>query len=324
MSSSSEDSGGTTLSPQHVQAEVIAATPIACREINKFSEKVFKTRGGRMGSGMGVLLEALWAYYVDQGRPARAVGNEGWEIAWLPDNEYNDFACVQCDKPWEPGSKTGEFFRVEAKSMNKDADESKGHFDELQKNLGDLDLLLVLIWAWRQIDRGRVSPVIIDQYIGAARPIAVLRDKLHLARGGSFVDKNNCPNGCQLSQCTRDGEPLNASGNRERPRGQTAPNRKARHFGANFGGLMRMLKTSSAEARNIFNRARATDDASHAFISFMHRNFPSEEENSYTVASWRKAADKLGIKTTGLAREEVILKVREFSGYMETLRTLEE
>ncbi len=29
-------------------------------------------------------------------RPAREVGNEGWEIGWLPDNEYNDFACLQC------------------------------------------------------------------------------------------------------------------------------------------------------------------------------------------------------------------------------------
>ncbi len=69
-----------TLSPEQAREEVITATPVACQEINKFSEKVFKTRGGRMGSGMGVLLEALWAYYVDQGRPARVAGNEGWEI----------------------------------------------------------------------------------------------------------------------------------------------------------------------------------------------------------------------------------------------------
>src|SRR5438105_5775950 len=106
MARSSAKANGTTLSPLEVQAEVIAATPIACEEINRFSAKVFKTRGGRMGAGMGVLLEAPWAYYVDQGRPARAVGNEGWEIGWLPDNEYNDFACIQCELPWDPETQT--------------------------------------------------------------------------------------------------------------------------------------------------------------------------------------------------------------------------
>lgn len=324
MGASSKHPGGTTLSASQAQAEVIAATPIACQEINKFSEKVLKTRGGRMGSGMGVLLEALWAYYVDQGRPAREVGNEGWEVGWLPDHEYNDFACVQCDMPWEPGSRTGEFFRIEAKSMNKDADESKGHFDELQKTLADLDLLLVLIWSWKPIDRGRVSPIIVDQYIGAARPIAVLRDKLHIARGGTFVDKNKCPDGCPPDKCTHDGEPLNASGNRERSSGPNNSKPKGSSFGANFGGLMRMLKTSSADARKVFIEARATDDAAHAFISFMHRNFPAEEENSYTVQSWKTVAAKLGIDVKNLSREDIIKKVREFSGYMETLRTLEE
>jgi hypothetical protein len=57
-----EHPSGTTLSADQAVAEVIAATRIACQEINKFSDQVFKTRGGRMGSGMGVLIEALWAY----------------------------------------------------------------------------------------------------------------------------------------------------------------------------------------------------------------------------------------------------------------------
>lgn len=277
-----------------------------------------------MGSGMGVLLEALWAYYVDQGRPARAVGNEGWEIGWPPDHEYNDFACIECDRPWEPGSRTGEYFRVEAKSMNKDADESKGHFDVLGKDLGDLDLLLVLIWSWKPIDRGRVTPVIVDQYTGLAKPIAVLRDKLHLARGGSFVDKSKCPDECAPSGCPHDGEPLNASGSRERASGPVASKPKGSSFGANFGGLLRMLKTSSINAREVFMSARASDDSAHAFISFMHRNFPAEEENAYTVQSWRDAAARLGIDTGGMPREAVITKVRGFSDYMETLRALEQ
>jgi len=173
------------ISAQQAFEEVIAATSVACQEINQFARDVFLTRGGRMGSGMGVLLEALWGYYVDKGRPAREVGNEGWEIGWLPDNEYNDFACLQCGAVWEPASKQGELLRVEAKSMNSDAEESKGHFEELVRDLGPLDLLLVLIWAWKPADRGRVYPRIREHFIGAARPIADLRDRLHLARGGT-------------------------------------------------------------------------------------------------------------------------------------------
>ena len=323
MANSAKPSG-VTLSPVQARAEVIAATPIACQEINKFSEKVFKTRGGRMGSGMGVLLEALWAYYVDQGRPARVAGNEGWEVGWLPDNEYNDFACVQCDKPWEPATKKGEFFRIEAKSMNKDADESKGHFDELQQNLAELDLLLVLIWAWKPIDRGRVSPIILDQFIGSTRSIAILRDKLHIARGGSFVDKKHCPDGCKPRACTHHGEPLNSAGNRERLSGPVSRKPKGSSIGANFGGLMRMLKTSSAEARKVFREARAADEPVHSFISFIHRNFPSEEENCYLAKDWKEAAASLGIDVEKLSRETIIKKVREFSEYMEVLRKLKE
>ena len=315
---------GITLSAEQTRDEVIAATPVACEEINKFSEKVFKTRGGRMGSGMGVLLEALWAYYVDQGRPARIAGNEGWEIGWLPDHEYNDFACVQCDMPWEPATKKGEFFRIEAKSMNKDADESKGHFDELQHVLGELDLLLILIWAWQPIERGRVSPIIVDHYIGSAKSIAVLRDKLHIARGGSFVDRKHCPEKCNPSACTHHGEPLNSAGSRERSSGPLSRKPKGKSsIGANFGGLMRMLKTSSIEACKIFKKARMSDEEAHAFISFMHINFPSEEQNCYSRKDWEGVAVKLGIDMQKLAKDDLIAKVREFSEYMEVLRKLE-
>lgn len=122
------------ISPQQAFEELIAATPVACQEINRFARKVFLTRGGRMGSGMGALLEALWGYYVDKGRPARKAGNEGWEIGWLPDHEYNDFACLQCGATWDASTKQGELSRIEAKSMNCDAEESKGHFDELIVN----------------------------------------------------------------------------------------------------------------------------------------------------------------------------------------------
>ena len=95
------------ISPRQAFEEVVAATPVACQEINRFARDVFLTRGGRMGSGMGVLLEVLWGYHVDKGRPARRVGNEGWEIGWLPDNEYNDFACLQCGATWSQRPSTG-------------------------------------------------------------------------------------------------------------------------------------------------------------------------------------------------------------------------
>lgn len=315
--------GGTTLSADQAVREVVAATPIACQEINKFSTKVFKTRGGRMGSGMGVLLEALWAYYVDQGRPARVAGNEGWEIGWLPDNQYNDFACIQCDLPWDPLTKEGEFFRIEAKSMNSAAEESKGHFDQLHDNIGDRDLLLVLIWSWRPIDRGRVSPIITDHFIGPARSIAYFRDKLHLARGGSFVDRRKCADGCTPSKCLHHGEPLNASGKRERLSGPSKLRPSAKvSFAANFGGLIRMLKTSSPKARTVFQRLRATDDVVHDFVTFVHRNYPREEENTYRLLEWQKVAELLGLDTNG-PTHELLARVRQQPNYADLLRKVD-
>ena len=79
---------------------------------------------------------------------------------------------------------------------------------------------------------------------------------------------------------------------------------------------MRMLKTSSAEARRVFKEVRAVDDEAHAFISFMHRNFLAEEENCYPIKDWKEVATRLGIDITDLSREQIIGKVREFSEYM--------
>jgi hypothetical protein len=311
------------LVPQQAFEEVIAATPVACQEINDFARKVFLTRGGRMGSGMGVLLEALWGYYVDKGRPAREAGNEGWEIGWLPQHEYNDFACLRCGSIWDAATKQGELLRVEAKSMNCDAEESKGHFDELIGKLGPLDLLLVLVWAWKPADRDRVYPRIQDHFIGPAHPIAQLRDELHLARGGSFVSATSCPDGCDPRQCVHDGEPLNASGKRERLSGPEScrPSTKT-SCAQNFGGLLRMLKTASPHARRVFRRLRAEDDVVHRYIGFIHRNFPKEEAQ-YRASDWMRVAEALGVETGRLSREQVIAEVRRYPDYMEKLRELE-
>ena len=204
------------------------------------------------------------------------------------------------------------------------ADESKAHFDQMYGSLGELDLLLVIIWAWNPIDRNRVSPVITDHFIGPARPIAALRDKLHVARGGSFVDRSACADHCKPAGCTHHGEPLNAAGKRERLSGPEALRPSAKvSFAANFGGLMRMLKTNSNEARKVFNAARAQDGVAHEFISFMHRNFPREEENTYSIAAWRAAAATLGINTAGLSADVLIERVRASPNYMTLLRAIE-
>ena len=85
-----------------------------------------------------------------------------------------------------------------------------------------------------------------------------------------------------------------------------------------------MLKTSSADARKVFKEARASDDVAHAFISFMHKNFPSEEENCYLAKDWKDAAATLGIDLEKLSRETIIAKVHEFPEYMDALRKLKE
>ena len=122
----------------------------ACEKMNDFSASVLRTRGGRIGSGMGALLEALWGYMMNQiiiEHPELDC-----EIAWFPDNQYNDFSCIKKDVVWDETTREGEYFRIEVKSMNTGADESKAHFAALQKEIEPNDALLILVWEWRQVD----------------------------------------------------------------------------------------------------------------------------------------------------------------------------
>jgi hypothetical protein len=273
---------------------------------------------------MGLLLEALWGYYVNKELTTLGSAAGMIEIAWLPGHEYNDFACVYMDEAWDPVTRTGELLRVESKSMNLHVDESKAHFDELISRIGQFDLLLVLVWSWEPVgERGQVSPTILDYCLELAHPIAELRDQLHIARGGTFVEAAKCPDGCEFSACSHVGEPLNASGKRERLPGPEScrPSQKVA-YAANFGGLVRMLKTNSNEARRIFRAIRSLSDPAHEYISFIHRNFPTEERNQYLRSDWRTIASELGIQTTGLTTGEVIGKVREVDGYQALLRTI--
>jgi hypothetical protein len=302
---------------------VIDATAVACERINTFSHEVLRTRGGRLGSGMGSLLEALWGYYVNQVLHNAGGDAAACEIAWLSDHEYNDFACILRDQNWVSVTRIGELFRVEAKSMNVAVDESKGHFDEIVVNIGEWDLLLVLIWSWEVADEFRVYPHIKDFFIGRAIPIALLRDRLHIARGGSFVSRVACLDACDPETCLHHGEPLNASGKRERLSGPETARPSAKvSYAANFGGLVRMLKTGSDTARREFRQIRAEDDVAHDYISFIHRNFPNEEVNQYLASEWKQVARNLGIDIRGLSVPQVIERVRAARNYQDALRNL--
>ena len=301
---------------------VIQSTGIACKNINKFSHEFLRTRGGRLGSGMGGLLEALWGYHINQALLNKGGEAAECEIAWLSDHEYNDFACILRDQPWISADKIGELFRVEAKSMNVGVDESKGHFDEIDVNLNEWDLLLVLIWSWDAADEFRVYPHIKDYFIDCAKPVALLRDRLHTARGGTFVSRVNCPDGCIPETCNHHGEPLNASGTRERKKGPNSCRSANTSYAQNFGGLVRMLRTSSDSAHQDFKEIRKESDIAHEFINFIHRNFPDVENSQYSKDEWEKAAYHYRINAKKISKPKIIEQVRKMRGYQNILRKL--
>ena len=208
--------------------------------------------------------------------------------------------------------------------MNVGVDESKGHFDELARNLGESDLLLVLIWEWEKI-QGEISyPKIRDHFVGSALSIAKLRDRLHRARGGTFVTGVNCPDGCGLDDCAHEGEPLNADGKRERKSGPNSRRPANTSFAANFGGLVRMLKTSGDAARREFRLARLEDQTAHEFISFIHRNYPAEEASQYLAEELRKLAAESQIDDwKGLSKGDLLHAIRvNVPAYRDSLREL--
>lgn len=294
--------------------------PDACNRMNTFSSKILRTRGGRIGSGMGALLEALWGYMMNQ---ILIEFQSGYEIAWFPDNQYNDFACLLKNTEWNIRTRSGEMFRIEAKSMNIEADESKAHFDVIKKELEDYDSLLILVWEWKPIDQFYYSPTVRDFFFDRSIPITQLRDELHLARNGSFVNKNHCPDFCLPANCSHEGEPLNASGKRERISGPEATRPSPRvSYAANFGGLVRMLKTDNDRARAVFRRVRKMSPTAHSYISFIFRNYQDEERNQYTTSEIKKVASSLGISTFGLDKDGILAEIRRVKDYEELFRDL--
>ena len=97
------------ITPAEAANAVIQATPAACAAINDFTRATFAVRGGRVGSGMGTRLEALWGYYVNAALASAPDGGTPCEIAWLSDHEFNDFAVVRRDLDWLAATRVGAF-----------------------------------------------------------------------------------------------------------------------------------------------------------------------------------------------------------------------
>jgi hypothetical protein len=314
----------TSVHPSQAVDAVYGDADAVTKAINDFTAATFRTRGGRLGSGMGSLIEALWVYYMNT-----SLQNDGGiarvcELAWLPDHQPADFACLHREAEWAPESRAGELFRIEAKSMNLGVDEAKGHFTNLDKETFEHDQLLVLVWSWTSHNKNYVWPEIHDYFIGNSLPIIRLRDRLHTARGGSFVEQAQCPDGCKADACSHVGEPLNASKKRERRSGPVNAKPANVDYAANFGGLLRMIKTSNPDASAIFRKERQSCDVCHRFISFIHKYYPSEEMGQYKLKDWRLVADVLDIKTTGFSAfqlRELIAKADP--NYRELLRELD-
>ena len=308
------------MNQDYVYNQIARLSTIACTKMNEFSAEVLKTRGGRIGSGMGALLEGLWGYMMNQ-----IIIEENLldcEIAWFPDNQYNDFSCIKRNVAWNPNSRESEYFRIEVKSMNTGADESKAHFAALTKEIETNDALLLLVWEWRQVDDYHYSPIVIDCFFDKAIGVAELRDALHLARGGRFVEEGSCPDNC-VGNCSHVGEPLNASGKRERLTGPetTRPSLKV-SYAANFGGLVRMLKTDNEYARSVFRLVRKENPIADHYISFIHRNFPNEEKNQYTASELRIIADVLNIDSSIRNKDSLYNEIRKHDTYQQLLKNL--
>ena len=206
--------------------------------------------------------------------------------------------------------------------MNVGADESKGHFDERVQSIGENDLLLVLLWRWAELGSGRFCPVVTDYFVGNARRVAELRDALHIERGGWFVKDGECPDH-PGEACPHIGEPINASGVRERRTGPEACRGTGASYAANFGGLVRMLKCAGASARQRLREIRRDDEVAHQFISFIHRNLASEEVNAFVTSEWRQIySDLTGRSADGMGGEEIRDELAKIPGYQDSLRLI--
>lgn len=268
---------------------ILSLAPGVDRRITDFCFDVLETRGGRLGSGMGTLLEALWGYFMNQAL-LQTPEDKRLQIAWIQNHEYNDFACVWRSSPWNPDTGANELLRIEIKSMVRAADEPKAHFDVLQSELTDQHILVVLVWDWAVKDHKTqtIYPYIAEGFCHNAAPLARFRDALHLARGGSFVTPDTCPErqaescSCRQGSCHYEGEPLNASKSRERLSGPPSAKPAGSTHAQNFGGMKRMVAAQQLEAKRTRLRLRSECPVVDQYMRFLYRNLPDLEETHYT------------------------------------------
>jgi len=197
--------------------------PIVIKKLNTFFSETFLVDSTEINYGhstrFGILFEAMWGYYMK-----RELEVLGYMVKWICKNQYNDFYIT------DP---LGKFIcNIEVKTLCLDSDESKSHFDALQSELLDTDLLFVSAWKW-DVHDDLMKPNITKSKFFVSKEIAIMRDELHILRGGDFINE----------------EPINASGYRERLSGpdKNKPSRIT-HM-ANFGGLVRMLGTKSRNSK---------------------------------------------------------------------------
>lgn len=287
-----------------------------------------QTVGGRVGSGLGSWLESELGFQVNQifSDEAVALGlPESLGLAWIVSHGFNDFAVIDnasgAAPMWTPVSRTAEMFRVEVKSMALDAVESKAHFDALQSEIGQIDQLVVLLWRWKDVPgkAGWVCPRVEAVWIGESAGVAELRDALHLVRGGSFVDSAACPDGCATDECKHAGEPLNASGTRERFSGPSRAVTGSAQFAANFGGLVRMVKTRGSKGVAAISNLCLTDVRKRSYVEFIHRWFPDAELACFPKRVWQHAAQSLSVGSGAQSLEELHNAVRAAPSYQDAL-----
>jgi hypothetical protein len=93
-------------------------------------------------------------------------------------------------------------------------------------------------------------------------------------------------------------------------------------FAANFGGLVRMIKTDNENARTVLREIRKTNEVADHYISFIHKNFPDEERNQYTISELKAVSEALGIDCVGLSKAEMYKRIRSCESYQEFLKRL--
>ncbi len=233
----------------------------------KTMDKSYPFRTRRGGGAMGLHLEKQLGKEVNV-----LLKLQEMELGELPD-QYNDYAVLEKDAYWDNETREGELFRVEVKSMEMDADESKAHFDVCIEQLNKYDMLVVLAWRWVTLPTRDTIPYVQDCFVSLAKPVAELRDELHLVRGGSFIDRADCPDGCEADQCIHHGASLNSKGFRETKEGPNSCRHPNTSYMNNFGGLVRMTGARTKQAKQKLKELRKGNSTIDAYMRFLERNF---------------------------------------------------